>query len=387
MRVDPRVRAEPDPDTRRDRLREPLALRVGGVGVLAQRLGRPAVLPSHLVDVVPVVDVGDEVAATIDHELDALVVDQGPVLDRADPGAHGPLDALRAVGVRRDERAVLGRGLDRDPELFLRELGGAGVRPARHHRAGRDHLDEVGVEVEDLAHPGAYLVGRARDAEAQVPRDRVVDVRREAGDVAAALRTREVGAGAGHPRALHPARLDPVAQRNVDERSERADVTNGGEPGPQRVAGVAHAVDRLLRPAAHHEGRVVRAGLALGEPDEVGVEVDQPREHGEVREVEHALPHGVLGVVPRTDLRDPVAVERDEPVRVHAAVIDVDEPAGPDRGDAGRGHGAHRTRGAGGEPDHGSATGAGAIGPARRCGRSGGRDRPCAGGPRRRRPR
>ena len=66
------------------------------------------------------------------------------------------------------------------------------------------------------------------------------------GHVAAATRARDEGAGALHPRARRPARVDRVAQGDVDERPERADVADRGEPGAQGGPGVAHAAHRLL---------------------------------------------------------------------------------------------------------------------------------------------
>ena len=125
--------------------------------------------------------------------------------------------------------------------------------------------------MQDLAHAPANLVDGVRHAEPELARN--LDVGSESGDVAAAGRTRDIGTGTGHPGADTGARLDRVAQRDVDERAERAHVADRREAGEQRVARVRDPRERLLRAGAHHERRVSLAGVELA--DHVGVQVDQ----------------------------------------------------------------------------------------------------------------
>ena len=84
-----------------------------------------------------------------------------------------------------------------------------------------------------------HLVDGVDDADPQLARDDRVDVGRHAGDVAATTGAGDVGAGDLHPRTLDPAGVDRVAQGDVDERAEGADVADGREAGAQRVARVA----------------------------------------------------------------------------------------------------------------------------------------------------
>ena len=82
-------------------------------------------------------------------------------------------------------------------------------------------------------------------------------------DVAAAAGAGDVGAGALHPRARQPAGVDGVAQRDVDERAIGADVADGREAGPQRVARVADAGHRLLGAGAgQHLGVAVPMSMS-----------------------------------------------------------------------------------------------------------------------------
>jgi hypothetical protein len=60
------------------------ALRLRRLVVLAQRFGRPALPAALLGDPVAVVEVGDEIRPVAQQRLDAGVVEQRPVLDRAD---------------------------------------------------------------------------------------------------------------------------------------------------------------------------------------------------------------------------------------------------------------------------------------------------------------
>jgi len=73
MRVDTRVRAEGHLDADRHRLAETLALRVRGLVVLPENLGRPSLLASDRIRVIAVVDVGVEPGTVLLHEADRFI--------------------------------------------------------------------------------------------------------------------------------------------------------------------------------------------------------------------------------------------------------------------------------------------------------------------------
>ena len=210
--VDPGIGPVRDPHARLDALREPLALRVVRHHGLADHLVVVPERGAFLQHVVAVVHVGDEVRPALGHQLDRLVVEQRAVLDRADAGPDGPLDPLRAVRVRGDERAGEPALLDRGAQLVLGELRQPRVRARGQHGAGRDHLDEVGAVAEDLPDVRAHLVHARGDAEPQLVRDDRVDVRRQAGEVAAAAGTGHVRSRAQHPGAGDPPGVDRLTQ-------------------------------------------------------------------------------------------------------------------------------------------------------------------------------
>jgi hypothetical protein len=130
------------------------------------------------------------------HQGDPFVVEQRPVLDRPHAGAHGLLDPVRAVRVGGHVAAVPGRFLHSGAHLCFAVLRDPRVRPRGEHGAGCDELDEIGAAAEQLPHPLAHLVGRVGDTEAQVARED--DVRSDSGDLSAAARYRDVGAGHSH---------------------------------------------------------------------------------------------------------------------------------------------------------------------------------------------
>ena len=156
----------------------------------------------------------------LDHQRECLVVDQRGVLDRAHPRTHRPADPDRAVRVRGDERAEQLAFLHGRAQLVLGELRRAGVGTARQHGASCEHLDEVGAAPDDLTHVRPHLVDTARHAEPQLPRHDRVDVHGQAGQVAAAAGTGDIGARAEHAWPREPTLLDALADRDVGEGAE-----------------------------------------------------------------------------------------------------------------------------------------------------------------------
>ena len=103
-----------------------------------------------------------EPGAVAEHQLDPLVVEVDPVLDRADPGPDRVLDPVRALGVGHDEHPGGGRLLDERVELGRPEVGVARVVPRRQDAAGRRDLDHVRAHPVQLADLPADLVRRRR---------------------------------------------------------------------------------------------------------------------------------------------------------------------------------------------------------------------------------
>ncbi len=104
----------------------------------------------------------------------------------------------------------------------------------------------------------------------------------QADDVAAAPGGRDERAGALHARPIDLAGIDGVAERAVDERAERADVSDRCEPGLDRLPCVAHAEQRVLCRGCRRARHAGRLDLA----DEVTVRVDEAGQDGEPGEVD-----------------------------------------------------------------------------------------------------
>src|SRR5207247_9143156 len=89
-----------------------LLLGVGDVRVYGNRLAR--------------VQRGDEVRVTRSQQLDGLIVHHAAVIDGADTGSDGGLDAVGPVRMRGDVASPARRFLDRDVQLVLGVLLHAG---------------------------------------------------------------------------------------------------------------------------------------------------------------------------------------------------------------------------------------------------------------------
>ena len=257
MRIHARVGAEGDLHAGPHRLAEVLALQPADLPLLLEDLVRVTEPLVFREDVVVVVDVGDQVGASLLHEADPLVVDQAAVLDRRHPGAHGALDRLGAVGVRRHlpppHRGLLHHGV----HLFLRELRRTDRFLFGQHAGAGEQLDEVrailDLEADQLADL-VHSVGQPGELAE-------LEVWREADDVAVAA-----GGTDGQRRDLHPRTdtspgVDGTAQSDVDELAG-ANVPDRGEAGLERApreGGCGHGVvDRT----AAEEALVVVSGVA-----------------------------------------------------------------------------------------------------------------------------
>ena len=112
-------------------------------------------------------------------------------------------------------RPVVGRDLDRRPDLLLRQLGVARLRPGRQHGTRRDDLQQVGATGEQP--PAARRTSSTVSATPIRMSAGSATSGREPGDLPAAARAGDVRPGTAHPRTLDEPGVDGVAQRDVDE--------------------------------------------------------------------------------------------------------------------------------------------------------------------------
>ena len=260
-----------------------------------------------------------------EHQLDALVVEQRAVLDRADPRPDGLLDALGAVRVGGHERTARGSLLDRRPDERFGQLDVVDVGAAGQDRARGDDLDEVGAAIEDASHGGTHLRLVAHDADPRVRRAGGAD--RQARELAAALGCRDVRARRLHPWTDDPAGVDSVAQGAVEEGPKGADVADGGEACPEGCGRVAGTDEHLLR-LAHGDRRHVGA---FDVADEMRVAIDQARQDGERGEVDRRRALGEVGGR-RQGRLDAVAADDDGSVAQELAALDVEDRSGANDG-------------------------------------------------------
>ena len=129
-----------------------------------------------------------------------------------------------------------------------------GLRAAREHRAGREHLDEVGAVAKDLPHGRAHLVD-ARSSRRTADRAARTSSTSTASPVTspAPPGRGHVRARAHHARPREPPRLD--ASRSATSTNARNVPMSRTVVNPASIVRtrVAHPDDRLLGARAHHE--------------------------------------------------------------------------------------------------------------------------------------
>ena len=215
---------------------------------------------------------------------DRLVVHQEPVLDAVDAGFDGVLHRLGAVRVCGDPHPAPVRLVDDRPQFLVRIVLRTSLPVNDITPPETADLDQLGAVLDLVAHRLADLVDSVGDALL----DRQLEyARHERGE----HRRVQVPAGRGdrvagrdHPRAVDPARVDGLAERDVEQIAagldEQAEVAHGGESRAQRAAGIA---DRT-----QHPGRGIV--LNLGQPgllpapahQQVDLHVHQPGQQDRV---------------------------------------------------------------------------------------------------------
>jgi hypothetical protein len=165
MRRDAGIGAHRDPDARPDRGPDRRAVDVhDGAGLVEDvRRDRRSGL-GGLDDPMRRDERRHQPCPAFEHELDALVVEKDPVLDRADARPHGVPDPVGGLGVGHDEDPGGGRLLHEHVELGRPQMRVARIVARRQDAARGGDLDHVGAHAVQLADLAAHLVGPVDDA-------------------------------------------------------------------------------------------------------------------------------------------------------------------------------------------------------------------------------
>ena len=137
--------------------------------------------------------------------------------------------------------------------------------------------------------------------------------------------------GRHHPRPVDPARVDGLAERDIEQVAagldEQAEVAHRGEPGAQRAAGIA---DRTQHPRRRVILDLGQAGfLPASAHQEVDLHVHQPGQQDLVAEIDQVIDQAPLEVT--ADPGDPVALDPQDAGPQDLAGVDVEQPGGLER--------------------------------------------------------
>ena len=254
----------------------------------------------------------DVISAGLLVEAKALLIGEGAMLDRIDPGAECGVDAFDPVGMRRDLAAEGARGGHHGAHLVVHHLLIEPSGDIAEHPAGGGELDHVGAGADLLAGRAAAIVG----AVAGIAGLHDQACKPAIGAVAAvAMSTRH----RDHPRCRKDIRageltgVDRVAQ-GQDEPRIATEIAHRGETGEQGLAGVEDRGERLILIVA---ARCLEPRLEpVVEAGEMDVAVNQAGQHGRVAQVHDArageIDEGVadLGDGPAADDDSDVAARR-----------------------------------------------------------------------------
>ena len=176
----------------------------------------------------------------------------------------------------------------------------------RHHAARRAHLDLRGAVLDLVAHRPADLADPVGDPlfDGQGEHSRCEAL--EHGRIEVSTAGRDGVPGGEDPGPGDPSGVDRLHERDVEEQAaglhEQPEVAHGGEAGEQRLA---HARDRpheLHRRVVLHRAH---QGAARPTHEEVQLHVHEPRQQGEVAELDDL---GVVGDALGRDVADALAL-------------------------------------------------------------------------------
>ena len=212
------------------------------------------------------------------------------------------------------------RLVDDRNQLLIRIVLCPCLSSQRHDTTGTTHLDQLSAVLDLVPHGLSDLVDTVGDALLDGELQNAWHERSE-------HRRVEVSAGRGyrvtgrhHTRALDPARVDRLAQRDIQQVTacldEQSEVAHGGEPRAQRAAGIADCTQHSGRGIVLHLGQ--SGILAAPAHQEVDLHVHQPGQEDGLPEIDDLS----LGLA--SDADDPVVFDTNDPRPDDLAGFDVE---------------------------------------------------------------
>ena len=331
VRIDAGVSAEGHPGSRLECLSEILALQMTNQAFFIERFGKDAILLTARKDVVIIVDVEDEIRATLLGKANPFFVNEAGVLDGVDPSADGILDRFRTVGMcggfAAEPMGFRGDGL----HFLERILRDSRMTDPAHDTAGGADLDDIGAEFDhfaDLLPRGPGAVCHTFSFNVEFAWKQVF--------VAMPSGYRERRTGNHHAWAGDIARIDAVTHRYV-RIVGCADVADGGKPGEQQKTCVLYPCNRFAR---DRDAERLVAGVLRIEGD-MGVDVDQTGQTSRVKEIDGHNARG-CGACGSDRGDDPVLVPEDELIVEQASGANVEKLAAENRTGSSLGFWKHR---------------------------------------------
>ena len=237
------------------------------------------------------------------------------MLDGADPGADGVLDAVGRLGVRHHRQAGRGRLGHQHGQFVGPVVGVLRAVPRRQHPAGRAHLDHVGARADDLPDPFAHLVGAVHDPGRAARVRHALDGGDPRRQPAVAV-TR--GLAQHRDRDAQLRALDQaVGDRPLHAEVRAAGVAHGGDPAVEGGPQVGRRLEELVRERPLQVAQEVDARAG-----HVHVAVDETRGQGQPGHV-----HVLIPVEAGADVGDQATGDQDVPGRDGTARAVEDLPA------------------------------------------------------------
>ena len=169
MGINAGIGAVGDLDAHRNGFAEDFALRVGRIAVFLHGLGRPSFCGSDFVDVIAIVDIGDQKHAARLHHPQRLIVEQRAMFNGSDAGANRHFCAFCAMGVRRHFFPIFPRLFNNGAHFRFGKLRQTGISADGQDRARGNHLQQVDAMLKKLPRLLARIVRPAHHAGSCLP--------------------------------------------------------------------------------------------------------------------------------------------------------------------------------------------------------------------------